>query len=336
MVCNRIILAISAGAIVALSITADAQTDTTDRSVSSKGFVVKRPIRAGSAAKRKSSEYRYKGTDNFYKRTPPKRAAASPVAGSLGNTRQSSQVETSLAGLTIWKLRPAREGEDGFFFEVKDDGGLIKLFLAERVDIDSGFSEGDRVRFGIESQLAGYLYIFDRETYSDGTLGQPRLLFPESELQDNSIVPGMLVDVPDQRASINRFKFEVTKTNYTGELITVVISPTRLPPIKTDVRGHLLDIEPLLDIEYKSSARFYSRSDMEDKLYSKAESEAACGSKTRELVPDAARTKTRPCGTMTRELTPDGPAPQAIYEVTHPKGRPFALLFRLAVQSKPR
>jgi hypothetical protein len=261
---------------------------------------------------------------------PPLPSTSRP--GGKGAVKPSPIVESQV-GVTVWKLRPARDGEDGFTFQIKDPDGQTRLYLGERADIEETFNEGDKVRFGIESKEPGYLYIFDREIHADGTYGAPLILFPSRELDDNTVGPGVLVDVPDQNGKFQSFKVDPQSRSHAGELITVVISPTKLPPFARDRTDHITDTKWLYDVEKDSQFEIFSSVNKDNKIYSKAEAAAACGSATRELVPVAERNG-KPCGTKTRELTPDQPEPQTIFSVRTPKGKPAAITFKLVADAK--
>lgn len=75
----------------------------------------------------------------------------------------------------MWRLRPEKPKDTGA--RLLTQGSSDKL-VAERVSLDTVFRHKDKVRISIESPRAGYLYIVDREMFSDGTLGKPFLIFP--------------------------------------------------------------------------------------------------------------------------------------------------------------
>jgi hypothetical protein len=60
------------------------------------------------------------------------------------------------------------------------------------------FSLGDLVRLTVESPHEGYLYVIDRETYGDGSLGEPMLIFLTARTRDraNRVSAGRLIDIP--------------------------------------------------------------------------------------------------------------------------------------------
>jgi hypothetical protein len=233
-------------------------------------------------------------------------------------------------GVTLWKLRPPKANEEGVLLPVKINETTRANWLPERVGPNTIFSKGDKVRFAVESKSNGYLYVFDRETYSDGSVGEPQLIFPASLSQDNTVGPGMLADIPDQHEDLPYFSMSSKKTNYAGELLTVVISPRPWASIRLNGEGFMTNTEDLFALEFGSDVEIFSRTDAADRIYTKTESDAACGAKARQLERDTS-TKT-PCGTKSRQLTRDEAPPQSIYSVKNFTGQPAVAFVRLSVQ----
>ena len=204
------------------------------------------------------------------------------------------------------------------------------MWTAERVNPETGFQAGDRVRLAIEASDAGYLYVIDSEIYSDGSFGAPYLIFPASTDEDNSVKPGLLVDIPDQTEDLPYFLISPKKDKYEGELLTVIISPKPLTNLKTDKDGKIKNLDELINLEIDAEAEIYSRDDNEDKIYVQAEADAACGAKTRQLTRESSAAN--PCGTKTRQLTREEPLPQTIYRVKTVAGQPSVAFVKLNVR----
>jgi hypothetical protein len=238
-------------------------------------------------------------------------------------------------GVTMWRLRePHASEKNAFLLPVLDDNQERKMWLAERVPIDTVFQPGDRVRFAIESSDSGYLYVFGRETYSDGSLGAPYPIFSGSRVDENAVRPGMLFDIPDQREDLPYLKIDPKKPNYTGELLTIIVSPKPSADLALDKNNALKDGGKLSELEFNSEVEIFSRTDSVDRIFSKAESEATCGVKTRELVRDTKDTPgTDPCGTRSRQLSREEALPQTIFRVKGVSGRPAVAFIKMAVQS---
>jgi len=96
--------------------------------------------------------------------------ASTPLAQPLDKNSPS----TLKAGVTLWKIE--RTGD-----------GRSTRETATRVEADTQFHEGDLLRLSIESPRTGYLYVIDRDWFSDGTPGgETNLIFPVSG-EDNRL-----------------------------------------------------------------------------------------------------------------------------------------------------
>lgn len=303
------------------------QTGVQTRSITSDDFASQRPAKADAGGKKASPNkskpltYKFVRTDKNLVRAnkPPVKPAA------------NLPVKVTELGVTLWRLRPPSQSESGaYLLPVLDDNQERKMWLAERVPIDTMFAAGDRVRFAIESSDSGYLYVFGRETYSDGSLGAPYPIFAASRIDSNMVRPGMLFDIPDQREDLPYLKISPKKANYTGELLTIVVSPKPSAGLEVDKSGNLKNGQGLSELEFGSEVEIFSRTDSADKIFSRAESEASCGVKTRELVREPAGSD--PCGTRTRKLTREEALPQTIYRIKGMSGRPAVAFIKLAVR----
>jgi hypothetical protein len=107
------------------------------------------------------------------------------------------------------------------------ESGQTSQWTPERVEADQLLRLGDRVRISIESPRAGYLYVVDREQYSDGTLGDAMLIFPTTRARngDNRVRPGVLTDIPAQDDSTPYFTLKSNHRAYAGEVLTVIVVP---------------------------------------------------------------------------------------------------------------
>ncbi len=301
------------------------QQDIRERSITSDDFAQRRPSPKRRAARQKKATYSFVRTE--------KNLAQQRTDGNsnrvIGPAKASAPTIISEIGITMWRLRPPLQNEIGHLFEVVDIDKTRKMWLAERVGINSEFRSGDKIRFAIESSLVGYLYVIDRETFIDGSLGPPFLIFPESMRDDNSVGPGVLVDIPDQRDDVPYFNMTPQSAGYTGELLTVVISPKPLTNLSLDRDGKITSIDEFSKLEFGSEADIFSRADVQDKLFSKSESESSCGGKTRRSARKG--TAENPCGITSRKLTRDEPLPQTIYRARTLAGEPAVVFIKLAV-----
>ena len=194
-------------------------------------------------------------------------------------------------GVTIWKLQRERSRQ------------LERV--SRRVEADTKFHEGDLLRISIESPLAGYLYIVDRDWFTNGSGGETNLIFPVRG-EDNRLEPGKLIDIPTE----NEASFKATpKTNQAGEMLTIIVTLSRLQlPLSHDPLP--ITNTQLSDWEKRWSA-ITDRYEMNDGV-----------GLTRTVEEQQAATTGG-----TRQLTRDDPSPQTIYRLV-PKNRD-GVLFNL-------
>ena len=313
---------------IAATTFAAAQDGVQTRSATSDDFVVRRPAKPNvrvpkSTPVRPGPKFAFVAANRNAVRWGHGRKAPAPKPA-------NTPTKITTVGVTVWKMRPPRPGEGGILLPVKINDTTVAQWLPERVGADKVFKKGDKVRLAVESSGNGYLYIFDREIYSDGTFGEPKLTFPDSLKQDNSMSPGMLADIPDQHEKLPYFSMNSDNPNYRGELLTVVISPRPWVNIRLSEEGFMTNADDLLDLEFGADVEIFGRTDNADGIYSKAESEAACGAKTRQLERD--KPTQAPCGAKSRQLTRDEPLPQAIYSLKSFTGQPAVAFVRLSVR----
>jgi len=307
---------------------APAQDGPTSRSVTSNDFAAQRPqrprVQGRPQVRVTPRKYTLTRTEkNIARWKKPKKPVAPPAP--------NSPIKVTEIGVTMWKVRPPKSREVGKQLPCKDETGTTRMCIAERVPTDTAFKLGDKVRFAIESSDAGYLYIIDRETFSDGTFGDPILLFPESGQDDNQIGPGMLFDLPDQREEDPPPYFLFKRGSkgsavLTGDVLTVVISPKPLS-FDVDQSGKIKDDDALVAMESVAEVEIFNRTDKADRIFSNVEAEAACGPKTRSLARE--KSSSRPC---TRQLFREESAPQALYRVKGQAGQPAVAFVRLSLQ----
>ena len=235
-------------------------------------------------------------SDDFVKNRPKGKAkprsrlyrlASSPRERQAGE----SDSDTWQVGVTIWKLQGERSRQ------------LERV--SRRVEADTKFHEGDLLRISIESPLAGYLYIVDRDWFTDGSGGETNLIFPVRG-EDNRLKPGKLIDIPTE----DEASFKATpKPNQTGEMLTIIVA---LSPLQLPLSNNPLPITntQLSDWEKRWSA-ITDRYEMND---------GAGQTRTIEEQQAAATGGTR-------QLTRDDPSPQTIYRLV-PKNRD-GVLFNL-------
>ena len=203
-----------------------------------------------------------------------------------------SNSRTLKAGVTLWKVQRVGDGRSA-----KE--------IARRVEADHQFHEGDLLRLSIESPRTGYLYVVDRDWFTDGTSGETKLIFPVHG-EDNRLEAGKLIDIPAEHDS--PFKAN-PKAGQAGEMLTIIItsSPLSLRLSNSELpisNGQLTEWERM----WSGITERFEMINGSGEVRTIEEQEAAS-----------------PSGI--RQLTRDDPPPQTIYYLTPRSGN--GLLFNL-------
>jgi hypothetical protein len=185
---------------------------------------------------------------------------------------------TLKAGVTVWKVERA------------GDGGPVKE-IAKRVAADMQFHEGDLLRLSIESPRPGYLYVIDRDWFTDGSSGETRLIFPLHG-EDNRLEAGKLIDIPAPHVAPFKAKPEPGQA---GEMLTIIVTDS---PLSLTLSNKEL---PISNAQLTEWTRMWSG--MTERF------EMVNGS-------GEARTVEEQQATGSRQLTRDDPPPQTIYLLT--------------------
>ncbi len=320
------------------------------RSITSDDFRIQRPAATVRRARKpKSVDYKFvrferkKNTASVAVKTSPTAAkgpsAKTPAAPRVAANQPLNIVEI---GVTMWKLREPKSAERGLVrLSVKEDAS-VKSMIGERVNPDSIFRTGDKIRFALESSKSGFIYIFNRETFADGSMGPPCLIFPFFENEDNAVLPGFLFDLPDQRAEPPSFKFapapdcdsekkrDPASPLYTGEFLTILFSTRQVTGMKTNKVGRLSDPKQLDQIEAAAEVEIYRRTDSADRFYSREESDASCGETKRGIVREGE--PENPCGRKATPLTPEAAQPQSIFRAKGPANQPAVIFLPMRVR----
>jgi hypothetical protein len=218
-------------------------------------------------------------------------------------------------GVTLWRLRPSKEQDAGLKFPVKLDSGATEMWRAERAGAETRFAPGDRVRLSIESPRNGYLYVIDREQYSDSTLGDAMMVFPAAHTRngENFVTGGVVIEIPDQGEQWPYFLLKSDNPRYRGELLTVIVSPERLPGLTP--ASAPLPISRLLVNQWEelwgTEAGLYEESGGAGRAYTNAEKQAGSS------------------GIKSRQLTREDPVPQTIYRVRVSQGETILIPVRI-------
>lgn len=285
-------------------------------------FTFKRPT--ASVSPKKKTIYQVKNRLSPRRRLVKSGAGIStqPTQPTLGSRKPVLSATTFAAneqlGITMWRLRPERTGDNGArLLTLKGSANNSSKMIAERVGFDTVFKMGEKVRISVESPRSGYLYIIDRELRKDDTVGEPYLIFPTLKTRggDNKVSSGMVIEVPAQTDDPFYFDITPTEENYAGELLTVMVSPTKIKglQLKNDAIKLSPDLVKAWEDHWERTATTLELETGSGLTYTAEEKEAGAG---------------------TRQLTQNSPSPQTLISVDVPKGKAFLISFPMKVSKQ--
>jgi len=159
------------------------------------------------------------------------------------NVPTNNVAPESVVGVTLWRLRPARQTDSGERLIVHDDNSDNE-WIPERISANTRLVQGDKLRMSVEAVRGGYLYVIDREQYADGSLGEPYLIFPTTRTAggDNEVAIGRLVEIPAQDDNPPFFTMKKSRADHVAEVLSVIVTPTKLEGVQiTDKALKLTD-----------------------------------------------------------------------------------------------
>jgi hypothetical protein len=234
------------------------------------------------------------------------------------SSKQRTDGENELIGVTIWRLRNDKEesSPDKPRLLEQKPGGVSGRFLAGRVKANTVFTEGQMLRIGIEVPRNGYLYVIDREVYADGSMSVPYLIFPTTRTRggNNLVFAGKLIEIPAQTDNPPYFTVTQSRGDQVSERLTIIVSPQRL---NLPIRDKLTELDPVQisqwEKEWAGKTELREANSSEYKEWTIAEKEAAEGK---------------------RLLQQSDPLPQTIYRIAGKPGAP--LLATIPLRIAPR
>ncbi len=277
----------------------------TPRKIVSDDFTKNRQEAAPSNSNSKSQG---QSSNNVVPRPRPGRTYRLASRPTIKTRKSSTGSVIAQLGITIWRLRSAANNDPGGRELIREKGK--SGWVPERVEGETIFREGDHVRISIESPRAGYLYVIDRDLFSDGTSGGAMMIYPWSNA-DNQMRPGRLVDIPAQEDDPSYFTARLTNPNQVGELLTVIVttSPLNLPISDKPIQISSVEIANWEKLWGGKSERFEMEGGAGE-AWTKQEQQAAAGKGT-------------------RQLTRDDPAPQTIYHISATDSRAILVNVRI-------
>jgi hypothetical protein len=188
-------------------------------------------------------------------------------------------------GVTIWRVREARQGYEGArILSHPSARKAAPAYQAERIEGQPVLSYGDLVRMSVESPRNGFLYVFNRELYHDGSLSNPYMIFPTTRLRrgDNKILANRPIEIPSR--SDDPFYFEAKRAGLdsskklVGEILSVVITDKPISAvgvIGSDVKELSDDVMMAIEDKYAGRAEVFELEEGVGLPYSIAEHAAA-------------------------------------------------------------
>lgn len=215
-------------------------------------------------------------------------------------------------GITLWHLRPSKSADEArLLVQEKGEAEPVE-WTPERVEANTMLPEGQRVRLSIESPDSGFLYVIDREKYSDGSVGEPYLIFPTKRTRsgNNAVRAGQVVEIPAQEDTPPYFTLKPGRPRQVAEVLTVLVSPTPLDlPIERNAHPIPKALVKDWEAKWKAPTERIEQVGGRGQAYTKAEKEAGANE--------------------TRQLTQDEPLPQTIYRVSAKPGDPILVTLLL-------
>jgi hypothetical protein len=275
------------------------------------GFLQKRPQAAGK--NRKTPKYKRvtpKISEQIAKTENKPEVRPDPKTENKTTDKPEIKSGNEVIGLTLWQLRPATKGDDKSVRILEREEENTLEWIPVRVDSDTVFALGDRVRLSFESPRDGYLYVIDRELYEDGSFSEPFLIFPT--LKDyngnNRVMAGRVIEIPK-----TSFRLKSKRPDYKGERLSFIVTPEPLAGVTIGSRMLQLDNAQVNNWEKSWSvvAEKWELEKGKGQVYTKAEKEAG--------------------ESLARLLTQDDELPQTIFVIASKPGNPFLLNFPMRI-----
>jgi hypothetical protein len=248
--------------------------------------------------------------------TAPKKPAAYRVAKRVDGTAAAGADDVAI-GLTLWRLRPARPEDTGARLLVQAGAGTTD-WIPERVDADAELAIGDHVRIAIECPREGYVYVLDREQYSDGTSSPAYLIFPTGRTRggDNAVRAGRVIEIPARDDAPNYFTVRRSRPDQVAEVLHVAFSASPIDALPVRSKAEAVPDAQLAKWIKDWSGPTEQLARVDHGPWSPAEDRAGADG--------------------TRLLTQDDPPPQTIYRLRVRRGQPAMFEVRLPYGAGPQ
>ena len=246
----------------------------------------------------------------------PRTYRSTTSTASSSEVRKTASASEAVVGVTVWRLRAARATDDNGARILEHQGVRKNEWTPERVETEARLNEGDRVRVSIESPATGYLYVIDREQYSDGGLGDAYLIFPTARTRggNNSVVAGRVIEFPAQEDNPPYLTLTRSRPEHVGEVLILIVSPKPLAELPVTAEPIKVSFERLTlwESEWGGRAEQFELEGGAGLAYTQAEKSAG--------------------GDGSRMLTQSDPLPQTILRLNAKPGAPVLtkLILRIA------
>ncbi len=233
----------------------------------------------------------------------PATKAATPAPKTTPATTPQQELGDGFVGITIWRLRQSRPGDDK---QIRISAG-DQEWTPERIQADTPLAEGQKVRVGIETARQGYLYVIDLEQYADGSFGRPTLIFPTLRTHggNNQVRAGRLIEIPGWQDNPPYFTLRLNRADQSAELLTLLVTPEPISDVRIGDQPQALSPQQVETWQEKWGASVHriEARDQVGKPYTRAEKEAG--------------------SIRTRLLTHEEPLPQTLYYCDAKPGDPL-------------
>jgi hypothetical protein len=251
-----------------------------------------------------------------------KKDAASGASNTSGERRPAYRADDTkmaplqqtdtILGVTLWRLRPSVPTDEVTLAVIT--GSRQENWTPVRISPHETLGEQTKVRLTIEVPRTGRLYVINREIYEDGTQGEPYLIFPTLRTRggDNAVIPGRIVDIPDQSDTPPYFTLRRNTPQHAGEVLTVILAAEPLPDVAI-LRTYAKLPEDLVrgwESKWTRAVETFYWDDSEGKQWTVAEQRAASGA---------------------RLLVQDEPFPQTLYRIQARPGEPLLVNIPLKI-----
>jgi hypothetical protein len=240
-------------------------------------------------------------------RPPSAKAKKQTPTNYVATTKDTAPVAEGVdVGVTFWRLRAARKNDAPSLRETKRKVVRVKnkevektvTLVPMRAESETLFADGDSLRLSIEVPYQAYIYVFNREQYRDGMLGEPYLVYPGTSDVKRS-EPGRLVSIPNESDSLE-ITPSSTSQEKVAEVFVVVVTPQaikELPPLKDEEENRAVDGQQFERWEKEWGARVW-----------KFERQGGRGASITQVEKSAGKTSGA-------ALTETDPQPQTVYHV---------------------